>query len=179
MKKGEWLDWVELNRMAQNESSLSGVLTQDRLTRIAERSVSVPAEEAGDWQLSYEIRFRRNENRIVLGEAQVNCEPVLRCQRCLEPVACAVESQVTLAFVSDDKAAEQVPRGYEPVVGSEQGVDLLAALEDEVLLALPMFPAHEPGSCEPPEFDQPAVKPETDKKSPFADLAKLIKNKDH
>jgi uncharacterized protein len=97
----------------------------------------------------------------------------LRCQRCLSPFQFDIDSDSVLVLATDDSSADALEAKLEDedvdvIVGSRT-MDMLALIEDEALLALPVSPRHE--VCP----DQPALdalkgdKPE----SPFAVLKKL------
>ena len=69
-----------------------------------------------------------------------------------------------------------MPEAYEPIEVNEFGeVDLLAMVEDEIILALPVVPVHESEHCEVSDADMVFGKlpPEVDKPNPFAALASL------
>jgi len=84
-----------------------------------------------------------------------------------------------------------VPGGYEPFVGMPEQLSLSALIEEQVLLALPLVPAHEAGSPEclsseaevvplalasvvEPVADEAAVEK---KQTPFANLRELLEKK--
>ena len=73
----------------------------------------------------------------------------LLCQRCLGPIRFTLDTQVRFSLVASE--AEIPPIELERddvdylVVGS--GVDLMALIEDEVLLSLPLSPSHDEGQC--------------------------------
>lgn len=74
----------------------------------------------------------------------------LRCQRCLERYAQALQIDVPLRLV----AAQVLDQEYsddpeEPdCIAHSSAMDLLALIEDEVLLALPAYPRHEAEQCQ-------------------------------
>jgi uncharacterized protein len=119
---------------------------------------------------------------------------VLPCQRCLAPCECAVDEQAQLVVVRDEN--DDVPGGYEPFVGSPEQLSLAAVIEEQVLLALPLVPMHEPGTpgCLPSGADAvpPASRSATtnvaaaqaapppsmeEKQTPFANLRELLERK--
>lgn len=125
---------------------------------------------------------------------RVQAAPVLVCQRCMEPFAYAIDSTIALQLVKseaeldtddhgensddplqgdgDDGEAGDIP---EKVVGSHR-FDLLAQVEDELILSIPYVPKHE--ICPGAPAKTGAGEPEPVKRpSPFAVLEKL-KQKD-
>jgi uncharacterized protein len=71
----------------------------------------------------------------------------LRCQRCLGPFEFDIDSESVLLFVEDEASAETLEAqldddSVDVVVGSRT-MDMVALIEDEALLALPVSPRHE------------------------------------
>ena len=101
----------------------------------------------------------------------------ISCQRCLEAMPYDVISDIHWAFVATDEAAKALPAHLEPVMlpTDSNYVDLYEALEDELLLSLPISAFHE--RCEGASSTRSFGKIETDTGSktekPFAALADL------
>ena len=70
---------------------------------------------------------------------------VLTCQRCMQPVAVAVDDSFQVLIVEEERSDE--PGGFEPVVANPSRLDLRWLAEEQVLLALPLVPMHENGDC--------------------------------
>ena len=96
---------------------------------------------------------------------------VLHCQRCLGPLEFALEASSRLQLIApgeewpDDDLADDSA----DAIAAVGAIDVLALVEDEVLLALPIAPRH--AKCEPP-----AVAADVHEPSPFAALASLKKH---
>ena len=72
--------------------------------------------------------------------------------------------------------ADDLPEIYEPIEFNEFGeIDLLGAVEDELILALPLVPMHSSEHCEVSEADMVfgELPDEAQKPNPFAVLASL------
>lgn len=96
----------------------------------------------------------------------------LRCQRCLGslPFPVAIERRLLLVppgapWPEDELEDPSVDDGSD-AIEADRELAVLALVEEEVLLALPIAPRHE--SCEPPRAVVKEQEP-----SPFAVLAKL------
>jgi uncharacterized protein len=89
------------------------------------------------------LQFGSFEGRTTV-EIRVTGNAVLSCQRCLQPCQCGVDETAQVAIVRDE--LDDVPEGYEPFVGMPEQLSLAALIEEQVLLALPLVPAHEAGS---------------------------------
>ncbi len=137
-------------------------------TALAElpRLADLLAEPSGD--LEWSLEGVCGVDRRVLLRLTMRAEPVFLCQRCLTPMTYVFERVSVLRLVRPG-----TPIGDEELeidefdtveVGPE--LDVLALIEDELVLALPVAPRHE--QCEPP---LPAGG--SKKKSPFDVLENL------
>ena len=97
----------------------------------------------------------------------------LACQRCLEAVEVAVDAHGRLVFVESEEAAAGLPASHDPVTMSNGRVSLPDLVEEELLLALPLIPAHPDEGCrqEPQAEDSQAAPTQR----PFAGLRELMK----
>ena len=98
------------------------------------------------------------------------------CQRCLRPVETKVTAERSFRFVADEStAAKEDDDSEEDVMVLEHAFDLLALVEDELLMALPLVPMHDEcpvavvTSVSDVDFDQS----ESEKPHPFAGLGVL------
>lgn len=141
------LNVVDLARLAAACADSSGVLSW---------SLQAGTDVFGHLQLSLAVAVTVN----------------LICQRCLEPFPIEVKSASSLILAKSDEQANEIEDKLEDdavdvIVGSNT-LDLLALIEDEVLLALPLSARHE--VC----TDASALeKLKSEKLSPFAVLKDL------
>ena len=103
-------------------------------------------------------------------------EVFLACQRCLKPCACAVDETATLVVVARD--TDEVPGGYEPLLGDPERLSVAELIEEQVLLGLPLVPVHATAAgcgavaaALAADEDQPAA---DEKQRPFANLRELL-----
>lgn len=102
----------------------------------------------------------------------------LRCQRCLEALAFPLNLAGELEFENGAggmAGVAELDPGVPDVITPESDLDVVALIEDEVLLALPLAPMHPPGQCQEPQPDRS----ETGTAGPFAQLAVLQKRSKH
>jgi uncharacterized protein len=79
-----------------------------------------------------------------LVDLAVRAAPILECQRCLQPVAVTLEIERRVRFVHGEEAAARLDEELEDdVLALAPRFDLLALVEDELLLALPLVPRHD------------------------------------
>lgn len=121
-----------------------------------------------------EIEFHQDQEKHRLVTGSCNTKVVMTCQRCLEEVELPLASRFQLGLVFNDEQARQLPKQLEPVELEEDGhLDLWAMVEDEVLLALPMFPTHHDEKCQPRQPEPKTTDSNIKRPNPFDVLAKL------
>lgn len=183
MKEPGHLENIEPHKLAQHQSKLTGHLPFSDFVRVEELAFSSAAnvdDESDEGSASpksdvhYELAFGYDENRQAICSGHVKVNMGLQCQRCMNRVDHQVDSDFVFAFVKTDEQAAQLPRSYEPVMFDGYAVNLREALEDEILLALPAFPAHDDGDCEL-AVATASAESTNEKPSPFAGLTELLK----
>jgi uncharacterized protein len=111
---------------------------------------------------------------------QAKTEVPLTCQRCLKTVEEALVVDRSFRFVKDEATAEaEDDESEEDLLVISKDFDLLALVEDELLMALPLVPMHT--SCQSEHV--PTSKDDSDadadaKPNPFAVLATMRLGKD-
>ena len=159
-----------------NAVELAGrAATIERRLGLAQLPRLVEAAALEGTQLDARLEFGTFEGRTTI-TVQVEGAVYLACQRCLKPCACVVDENAQLAVVASD--ADEVPGGYEPLLGDAERLSLVEVIEEQVLLGLPLVPLHESAAecgavaaaLEAVE-DEPAVE-ETQR--PFANLRELL-----
>ncbi|MDB5814575.1 MAG: hypothetical protein JWN23_1692 [Rhodocyclales bacterium] len=133
------------------------------LVRLADQLRPTGAELAVKYRVSGE-RIGDKEFLVL----QVRAEIVLGCQRCLGDVTFPVESRIRLLLVREGDALpdeDLAEDDFDPI-HANRNLDVLALVEDELLLSLPFSPMHEDCSMSSGEQRQHSV-------SPFAVLGKL------
>jgi uncharacterized protein len=102
---------------------------------------------------------------------------LLQCQRCLLPVATAVEVDRKFRFVKDEDTAAALDEEIEDeVLALPRSLDLRTLVEDEMLLALPLVPRHD--RCPAPlprSFGEEEIA-DSEAEHPFAKLGILLKD---
>lgn len=169
MLKGPIPPHVDPRKLADRAATLTGELQLSKLKRLAD-----PLEDdQGVVRASFS--FGRDEQRTVVVHSQLDVEVKLICQRCLEPVVLPIHSECDYAVVNEGASSQHLPKGYDVLEVGEDPLDLLALVEDELLLALPIVPLHDPEICQPPVGpDEPEPsEDEVTRSNPFSVLAQL------
>ncbi|NUA42635.1 hypothetical protein HAT93_00239 [Dickeya solani] len=138
--------------------------------RVAESVVSV------DSDVNATLSFNIDSQRLAVIDGQADVTVTLLCQRCGKTFEHQVHATFCFSPVISDEQAEALPEAYEPIEVNEFGeVDLLAMVEDELILSLPIAPVHDSEHCEVSETDMVfgQLPAEAEKPNPFAVLASL------
>ncbi|HNE25622.1 MAG TPA: YceD family protein [Pseudomonadales bacterium] len=133
---------VDAVKLCQQGGRLSGGVSFVQLERLAQQLCDTDGQAHADWLFSLDEQSRK----VIHGS--VDALVSLVCQRCLEPVQVAVHADTALALVWSDEQAAQLSRTLDPVLMETDMLDVLATVEDELLLALPIVAAHEAGTCQ-------------------------------
>ena len=150
---------------AREGRSLQGELPVSSLTRI----LDVLADQAGE--LRYRVQGQMGPRRRPQLLLEVDGRLSLRCQRCLEGIDYPVRVRSVLELISneEDLTQEEIEDDSKDFLPAEKTLDVVALIEDELILELPTAPRHE--SCALPDTRQ-----EKTDASPFS-LLKGFKGK--
>lgn len=131
------------------------------------------------WTVRGEIRADATGQPAVWMHLSAHVALPVGCQRCLGPVAVPLNVDRWFRFVADEATAEAEDDDCEEdVLAMEPRPDLLALIEDELLMEMPLVPMHEtcpgalPGASAADGGGGASVEP---RPNPFASLAQLKK----
>lgn len=160
---------VDSLEFARRGMSLEGRLEVSSLSRLVDMLFS----DKGylDYSLSGFVS-KQGKPRINL---RVGGDLVLECQRCLEQMPFRVEIESILELVNDDEAFVPVEEEEDSIdlIPADSAMDVVALVEEEVMLALPVAPMHDGAACRGDTFGISAEKIQKD--NPFAVLSSLKK----
>jgi len=171
MLKGQIPRQVDPRKLALKDAEFDGEITTSELSRITESVLSV------DSDVGVKVQFSRDEQGLLTVKGSAEAQVSLECQRCLEcmPLTLAANINVAIARKEDDCA--RLPKYYDPWVVDTESADLIALIEDELLLALPIVALHEQQCA---EFNEEGVSTASDssneteaRPNPFSVLEKL------
>jgi uncharacterized protein len=171
-------DQVNAKELAARAAVLERRLGLDQLARVA------AAGGLEGTRIDAHVRFGTFDRRSTV-EVNIEGVVVLECQRCLQACECTVEESASLMLVPLDTDA--VPDDYEPLLGSAEQLSLAEVIEEQVLLAMPLVPAHADaarcaalaGNAQPKTAAavKPATKAAEEKQMPFANLREMLEKK--
>jgi uncharacterized protein len=146
--------------------SFEGRISLGSLPRLA------PLLASSEGEAVFVLEFDRDEERRARVRGTVKAVLMLECQRCLEPMEFPVDADMLLAVVSGPEEAGRLPDEYDPLLVEEGRMPLMDIIEDELVLAIPPAPRHEPDVCgvELPgsEAEPEAEQDATEQENPFA-----------
>ena len=171
---------IEPFKWAEQGFKWSVKLPLSRFVRIAREAVG----SIDDQLINIDCKLSMDAyHRIAWLDGHVETKVPMECQRCLETVEIELVSSFHLALVDDESLIERLDEDADFIVLGESEAttkgdydapataDLLALIEDELLLLMPLSPKHE--FCE--HKHQPAVEEVAEEKrdNPFEVLAAL------
>ena len=169
-----------MQAFAAEAAPLVGRTLLQNMERLAQESTGLQADMAVNWQARAELRPGAGAEEDIWLHMQATTTLLLTCQRCMGPVESPVAVDQWYRFVAtEDIAMAEDDNAEEDLLVMEPQFDLLAVLEDELLMALPVVPMH--GQCPVVPQMRAGELGATDaaptKPNPFAVLAQLKKPK--
>lgn len=116
---------------------MEGVIPPEGVPRLAQ-SVEAVLEP-----VVVSLRFGGVERpeKTVVGKAATQVS--LLCERCLGHFSAPLQADISVAVVWSEDEAAQLPTSLDPWLVPEEDADLVAMVEDELLLALPIVALHQ------------------------------------
>ena len=160
---------VDPRKLADRGVTLNGSLQLADLERLCDPL----SDNVGTVQAKFD--FERDEQHVVVIHSELDVEVKMVCQRCLELVVLPIRSECHYAVVKEGADTQSLPKGYDVLEVGEDPLDLMTLVEDELLLALPIVPAHDPEDCQQPAgANEPEPsQDEVSRSNPFSVLAQL------
>ena len=155
---------VNANRFIDAKEEISGHLEPQHYKRFAEMANLAPSAKVV--LHGYSEPFGP---KVVVGKLEAEAQMI--CQRCLKPVTVALEGSIRWGLVFSESEMEGLDRDLDPILVEEGQLPLRQAIEDELILLLPIMPTHQ--SCNSDWISDTEPVDVSEKKSPFAVLAAL------
>jgi uncharacterized protein len=157
--------------LADEGMRLEGDLPMGRLPRLA----ALCAEPGGGTRVVMDFERTTDGKRIM--RLRADAQAVFECGRCLGKVAVSWRAESVLVIRRSAEASDSTEEDTETLI-ADGPVSLRDVVEDELLLAVPMFPVHaDPCGSAEPGSPADARRGEDSPRSsgPFATLARLKK----
>ncbi len=124
-------------------------------------------------KLEYKVSGTLDKNGKPIIQVTIKGTINLHCQRCLDGLAHVLDIQTAILLIENESELSRLD-GTESVDGilAASDTDVLALIEDEIILSLPISPRHREDECSASELTNSYA---IGKKHPFATLATLKK----
>jgi len=136
---------IEPQRMAETGRLLTGTIAIGKMKRLSPLLYQVGDKKPVDVSVSLDFGVDESGQANITGRFEVDI--TLQCQRCMQELELHIAEKISLAIIHSSQQANDLPSHYEPLLVEEEMVSLPELVEDEILLALPSVPLHEPESC--------------------------------
>ena len=137
---------------------------------------SVAADSTYDDQIEVACRFELGPQGFPELELGISARIGLVCQRCLAPVPWNLDTRARLTIVATEQELGELSDPFDSVIMHDGVLDISAAIEDEILSAIPLAPMHPDGEAcgsNRGPADQPGVA-KGPANRPFAVLGDLL-----
>ncbi|MDM4770148.1 DUF177 domain-containing protein [Solimonas sp. SE-A11] len=162
---------IRVSSAAAQAERYDGGLPLKSLPRLA----GLLADVGGALEVSLQAQMREGHAAL---QGSLGGSLTLACKRCGKSYAWPLETEVDWRLVADEASERALMQEFEPLLVEDDELQLREAIEDEVLLCLPMLPRCE--SCENMVASQPEaaapVEEEPRRENPFAALKKQLKS---
>jgi len=125
----------------------NGVVPLSRLPRLRELMQADAVDTLPP--VAAQLRTEHAKDGGVQLSGRVQCCLSLRCERCLQPLDWPFDLELALRLVRSEADERRLLDHCEPLLLDDDWLPLHRLIEDEILLALPMAPAHSAESCPP------------------------------
>ena len=168
-----------MQALAEGGVALIETLPLQNLQRLMQESIGLQPDLMVNWRAVAELRVGSTGKTDIWLHLTADTSLPLTCQRCMGAVQTPLQVDQWYRFVAtEDIAMAEDDASEEDLLVLTPQFDLLAVLEDELLMALPLVPMHD--VCpELPAFSAGVIDVPADtegKPNPFAALAKLKKS---
>lgn len=166
---------LDVRAFAQSQGHLQGQAPLSAFERLAQDAVQDGTGEV-HWRAEGELVEQTGGNGQAWLHLHADALVPMTCQRCLATALIPLEVDRSFRFVADEASAEaEDDDSEEDLLALSREFDLLALVEDELLMELPVVPRHE--ACPDPvsmqSSDADFVEAGQEKVNPFAVLRGL------
>ncbi|WP_281810900.1 YceD family protein [Limnohabitans sp. MORI2] len=174
MQKPKNLRSLDVKAFAKAQMRLEGETPVVEFERLAEDCVGDVTGQV-IWSVEGAVQPDASGKDAIWLHLEAKANVPLTCQRCLHPVPVELLIEQDFRFVADEATAvAEDDESEEDLLVLEDHFDVLALIEDELLMALPLVPMHPTCLSEqaPTSKEEEAILAEA-KPNPFAVLASL------
>lgn len=164
---------VNPRKLAYQGVKLVGSIRAEDLSILVDAVDEVESAEA-------DLHFYISDDSHMVVEGKVCGRVVMQCQRCLQPMPVTeLQANVKVAVVRTEEDAAALPKSLDPWVVPDDEADLIALVQEELLLSLPVVAYHAEACVDKSWYssgDFAEVVVEEKKPNPFSVLGVLKQN---
>ncbi|MBC8518901.1 MAG: DUF177 domain-containing protein [Gammaproteobacteria bacterium] len=161
-------EYVDPFALALSGRTIEQTLPLDNFERVTELLL----DKSGS--VDIKVVFGVDEAAVIYLEGVVSADVQLPCQRCMEPMSTPISSSFVMGLVRNEDDFSSLPESYEPLLVDDKNFSLLAFIEDELILAVPVVVTHPIDECSASRYLQDSnVIEEEKKRNPFQILEQL------
>jgi uncharacterized protein len=144
MTRQQSLQSFNLQALAASGEPLADITELLKLERLAQESKGLQPGSMVNWQVEAELRVGSTGQQDTWLHLQANTAVPMTCQRCMGAMQTPLVIDQWYRFVATEEIAmAEDDASEEDLLVMTPQFDLLALLEDELLMALPLVPMHE------------------------------------
>lgn len=142
MSSAPFPERIDAVKLFAREGSITAELPLARLQRFSGQLSS------NEGAVAVDLHFGRDEEGRRLLSGTLDTTVKVACQRCLQDMDLELHSTLELFVFDTEQEVAELRDDQDGVVMPEDGnLDVLALVEDELLLSLPMIPMHADTAC--------------------------------
>lgn len=162
---------IEPRKLAVQCKTLIGQIAPNDCPRLAEVVEAIQAPVAVN------LHFYKDEQNRVRLKGNIAATVSTICQRCLTLMDSDLVADADLAVVFSEEEMRNLPREIDPWSVQGESGDIIALVEDELLVALPIINSHPQGKCSfPAGYTADADDTLEASNNPFSILKRLTKS---
>ena len=145
MPSAPFPEQVDAGRLFARNGKINAALSFARLKRFTD----FLADPDGHVEVSLSFNLDEQGRRRLQGNLQTRASQV--CQRCLQPMQVELYCELDVLVLGSDAELQQlrdvVAETTDVIVADAPGLDVIALIEDELILSLPLVPLHQDATC--------------------------------
>ena len=143
---GAFPERIDVRKAFAKNARYDAVIPLEKFERLKQYLCSTEDALKDESPVNVQVEFAQGEQRQRLIKGSVATSVQMQCQRCLNAMDVELKASPELVVVDSEEAARE-QAGSETIIPSDEGLDLLSLVEDELILCLPLAPRHSDENC--------------------------------
>jgi uncharacterized protein len=141
MSSAPFPERIDAVKLFARKGSVTADLPLARLQRFTDQL-------SGDTgHVSVDLLFGTDEEGRRLLSGTLDSDVTVSCQRCLQDMQWELHCDLSVLVFDAEEEIQALPESQDAVAMPESGLDVVALIEDELILSLPMVPMHADPAC--------------------------------